>query len=389
MPKSPMVTTVEPDWYIGHRTKPIGDYFGSFSSIVPGETYVTQDTMYIVHRDPETHDFSVSRNACAHAGALLLSETGVQDVGTIRCPIHRWAYKPDGTCTSAPNFSTCEGVRLAAPEFGVWNGYVLGYPQAALDDGLANFGAELGVSAGAFNPSNFIFMEEDFDELPYPRELMKINYDDGYHVAPYHPKTFGAVANPATYRWEVSEYVARHPVWYSIQEVREHSDVHKRVSVLMDAYGATEDSLGWGHFHQWVEEHLVKRGVQHPIDRDVFALWAAIYGNSHLMPELYMGGLFLAVSYLVNVDPDNPRTGNRNYVEYYVHKNVPDELRNTAYRLFRRAYGQSAREDDEICLRLWAAHQRGAMGFSRAYHTVLERGDEHWRNWFLNHFLRR
>lgn len=388
MPKSRFETSVTPDWYRGNKTKLVGDYFGSSSSIAQGETYVTQDAMHIVHRDPRTGLFSVSRNACAHAGARLLSKTGVQDPTEIRCPVHQWLYKLDGTCIAKPFFEACEGVRLHAPTSGVWNGYVIGYAQAELDRMLAGFGASLGHDVRTFGTDDFMFMEEIEYPLPYPCELMMVNYFDGYHVPLCHAKTFDAVADATTYRWELSPMSERSPVAYSIQEVRKRSDVRTRLQQLMQTYDSTEEVFGWARFQVWMDEEFPRHGVEYPIDREVFALWAAIYGNGYLMPELYCGGLFLAVSYLVNVDPKNPEVGNKNFVEYYVHKNVPPALREKAYRLFRNAYEQSAREDDEICETLWAGHRLGGMEFPRAFHTVLEAGDAHWRQWFLSHFVK-
>lgn len=385
IPRSSLHTSLEPDWYRELRTERIGDYFGSVSSIAPGETYVTQDLAYIVHRDRATERFSVSRNACAHAGALLLDQPGVHDTTTIRCPIHKWMYQPDGHCTAKPFFMGSDEVRLDSPAWGVWNGYMLGYLQAELDAGMRKFGYSLpNVTMEAFNPGNFVFMGEVGYSLPYPRALMMINYLDGYHVPFYHQKTFDAVADSASYLWEFSPTSMKSPVWYSIQRVNSRDDVARRMRTLMENYNCAEEDLGWASLHRWVRQV----GISRPLEGDIFALWATIYGNGYLMPELYEGGLFLAVSYLVEVDPRNPLEGNKNFVEYYVHQHVPEELRQEAYRRFRHAYEQSAREDDEICERLWAAHRLGNLNFNRIFHSKLEDVD-HWRAWFRDHYVAR
>ncbi len=382
MPTSQMVPSVRPNWYLGkEQTWSFGEYFGSASSIAPNETYVTQDKRYIVHRDA-AGTFSVSRNACAHAGAQLLEKAGVQDPKSIRCPVHQWLYEPNGNLIAAPFFEKCEKMRLHRPDFGVWNGYVLGYDQSELNEMFASFGKSLGIEKEALDPTKFVFMDEAEYGLPYPPELMMINYMDGYHVPLCHQKTFDVVADASTYRWELSDLWLNNRAGYSIQEVRSRKNVSARKeAVLRNNADLTDEDIGWARLHLWVNEVFPSYGVRCPIDKDIFALWAAFYGKGHVMPELYEGGLFLAVSYLVNVDAKNPYTGNANYVEYYVHKNVPERLREKAYRYFRAAYEQSAREDDEICMRLWAAHQQGELDFDRVYHQDLEKGDVHWRKW--------
>jgi nitrite reductase/ring-hydroxylating ferredoxin subunit len=386
MPTSQMAASARPNWYLLQQMeRSFGEYFGSASSIASNETYVTQDKRYIVHRDA-LGAFSVSRNACAHAGAQLLEKPGVQDHKSIRCPVHQWLYEPSGNLIAAPFFEKCERMRLHRPDFGMWNGYVLGYNQREIDDMLASFGEVLEVPKSAFNPSEFVFMEEVEYGLPYPPELMMINYMDGYHVPLCHQKTFDAVADASTYQWELSPLHPSNRAGYSIQEVRARKNVSQRMdAVLRNNHDLTDKDLGWARFHLWIDEVFPSYGVQYPIDKDIFALWAAFYGKGHVMPELYEGGLFLAVSYLVNVDAKNPYTGNANFVEYYVHKNVPEYLREKAYRLFKTAYQQSAREDDEICMRLWAAHQQGELDFDRIYHQDLEKGDVHWREWLKFH----
>ncbi len=374
-----------PAWYVGLKTKLVGDYYGSVSSIAYGETYGTMDGKSIVYRDKATGAFSVMRNVCAHAGARLLEKPGVQDHTELRCPLHKWTYAWSGELT-APVFDGCKNVRLQSEKFSVWNGYLLGYSEDNLG-GLAGFGAKIGVPQQAFNPSEFLFDSELEDAVEYPCPLFKINYDDGYHVALSHKETFAAVADERTYRWDFSSESTASATGYSIQEVRARplEEVRMQLSKLMGS-DAEEETFGWASFHLWLRKQCAEYGIVTPIDKEIFALWATIYGNGYLMPELYEGGLFLAVSYLVNVDHKNPETGNMNYVEFYVHKSIPEPLRREALRRFKSAYSQSGKEDKEICKRLWAGHRQGELDFSRHYHAVLEVGDIHWRQWFKQQF---
>jgi choline monooxygenase len=378
-----------PDWYRGLKSKKFGDYFGSLSSLTKdGETYLTHDHLYIVHLG-QNGKVTVSRNACMHAGAPLLNTPGVQDASHLKCPVHMWTYKPTGELIAAPHFdrSACAHIKLKEIDFGVWNGYVLGYPQEELDRGsLKTFGRELGLPLHCFDPREFEYECEEERELPYPRALMKINYFDGYHVSLCHQKTFDAVADCDTYRWEFGKEFGKigRPN-YSIQVVRARKDVRKHMHRLMNKYGCPETDLGWAHFHEWLKE--VMPNVERPLDPSIFAVWAAVYGNGYLMLELYEGGLFLAVSYLVTLDGDESGEKNLNLVEYYIHKSVPHEHRKDAMRKFRFAYGQSADEDDAICPKLHSAHRLGNMDFNRITHEDLEAGDAHWREWALRTFF--
>lgn len=378
-----------PDWYRGLKAKKFGDYFGSLSSLTKdGETYLTHDRLYIVHLG-QSGKVTVSRNACMHAGAPLLDTPGVQDASHLKCPIHKWTYKPTGELIGAPHFnrSACADIKLKEIDFGVWNGYVLGYPQKELDTGsLSTFGEALGLPLRCFDPREFEYECEEVYPLLYPRPVMPVNYLDILHVDPCHEKTFAVVADCRTCKWEFGKEFGRtgRPN-YSIQMVRARKDVRKHMHRLMRTEGSPETDFGWAHFHEWLKE--VMPNVERPLDPSIFAVWAAVYGNGYLMPELYEGGLFLAVSYLVTLDGDESGEKNLNLVEYYIHKSVPQELRKDAMRKFRFAYEQSAREDDAICLKLHSAHKLGGMDFNRIVHKDLEAGDAHWREWALRTFF--
>lgn len=379
MKKAKPVSGACPNWYRNFVTPAFGEYFGSISSLANGETYLTYDKLYIVHRQ-HNGKLSVRANVCAHAGAPLLTEPGVQDVRALHCPIHKWGFAPSGEFLGAPYFENCDGMSLSAQEFGVWDGYMIGsFSQDVLDiSDLMHFGDTLHIEKDVFNPIDFVFMGEEAYPLPYPRQLMYVNYFDGLHVPLYHQKTFDAVADVESYAWEFSPHLNR--VSYSIQCVRARNDVDKRLQHLMRTYGLPQEEFGWADFHMWIKEHLTDDA---PIDPEIFAVWGALYGNAYLMPELYEGGRFLAVSYLVSMNGlHDSDTENCNLVEYYVHKSVPPHLRKIAARKFQYAYEQSAREDDAICLTLWEAHRRGGMQRLRLYHPHLEAGDMHWREWF-------
>ncbi len=381
MEKSSMHRSQAPNWYRGLDTRTQGDYFGSLSSLYPNEVFLTADKKWIVTRSPDG-SVSVTQNVCAHAGAALLSTPGTQhqQARQIVCPIHKWTYSLSGDLLGGPKFEKCKHMALSRPKFNIWKGYILGYSKEELH-ALEKFGESLSLPKDFLSAENFHFEKEIVYNLPYPRPLMKINYDDGYHVASYHKDTFAAVIDDSVYDWEFGP--ADTNCSYSIQVVRAKTDAE--IDQVLRRSKKERDALGWVNFHLWLKEVLPN--VETPIDSNIFAVWASVYGNGYIMPELYEGGRFLAMSYLVTEDDDKSGIQNRNFVEFYVHKSVPDNLRAEALDKFICAYEQSAREDDEICEILWLGHQRDDIEFQRVYHETLEAGETHYHNWFLRHFV--
>lgn len=380
MEKSPLTYGDRPNWYRGLKTRSQGDYFGSVSSLYPGEVFVTYDKKWIVTRKPDG-EVSVVQNVCLHAGMEILNHAGTQHGSDIRCSGHQWAYDMRGKLLGAPKFCKFER-SLFRPKFSVWNGYILGYSLEELG-ALDGFGKSLGLPNSFLSADQFWFGKEKAYTLPYPRVLMKINYDDGLHVARYHQFTFGPMTDEQDYEWDFGPDDTN--ASYSIQLVRLRPDVHAHVDRLMRARNKERSELGWADFHFWLEETMPNTAT--PIDRNIFAVWASIYGNGYMMPELYEGGRFLALSYLIEISNERGEMMNFNYVEFYVHNSVPERYRAEALDKFIFAYEQSAREDDELCIKLWAAHRRGDIVIPRIVHETLEAGEAHFRAWFLRHFV--
>ena len=381
MEKSPILFAESPNWYRKLEVRPQGDYFGSLSSLYPNEVFLTFDKKWVVTRNADGV-VSVVQNVCLHAGGQLLSFAGTQQQhdNNIRCPLHQWLYDLEGNLLAAPKF--CKSLRaLPRPKFALWNGYIIGYSLEELRP-LEGFGASLGLPADFLDAKNFGFRKEKRYDLPYPRALMKINYDDGLHVPRFHETTFGPMIDEGKYQWEFGPKDTN--CSYSIQVVNVRPDLRAHVERLTRKKDK-QTNFGWADFHFWLDK--VMPDTKTPIDKNIFAVWASIYGNGYIMPELYEGGRFLALSYLVTDDDDRSGVDNHNYVEFYVHHSVPEHLREEALEKFIFAYEQSAREDDEICETLWAAHKRD-ISFKRIYHETLEAGEAHFREWFLNHFMK-
>ena len=381
MDKSHHNLAERPNWYRHLITRTGGDYFGSLSSLLyPEEVFVTHDGNWIVTRTADG-EISVVQNVCLHAGMQILNHTGTQQSKEIRCSGHQWLYDRRGKLLACPKFVKSER-SLARPDFSLWNGFVLGYSEKELS-ALSGFGETLGLPNGFLSANDFWYGEEEHAyKLPYPRPLMKINYDDGLHVAKYHEFSFGPMIDENDYKWEFGPSDTN--VSYSIQLVNIRPNVRLHVDRLIHSRNKKIEDLGWANLHFWLEEKMPK--AETPIDKNIFAVWASIYGNGYIMPELYFGGRFLALSYLVSAVGGDGISRNMNYVEFYIHKSIPESLRRAALEKFIYAYEQSAREDDEICTKLWSAHRRDDIDFNRITHGELEAGEVHFRDWFLRHF---
>lgn len=379
MEKSFPTEGARPNWYRDIPTRSQGGYFGSISSLYPNEVFLTFDGNSIVTRDEEGN-VSVAQNVCLHAGMRILNKVGTQHNSEIRCSGHQWLYDMTGKLRATPKFCKFEG-RLVRPKFSIWKGYILGYSQEELS-ALEDFGTQIGLQKNFLSTDQFWFGREEEYLLPYPCALMGINYLDGLHVPRYHETTFGPVIDENFYEWELGPTDTS--CSYSIQLVRVRPDVRKHVDRLMRMRKMKQSELGWADFHFWLEQ--VMPSAETPIEKSIFAVWSLIYGDGYIMPELYEGGRFLALSYLVSYEDDDGKTVSKNFVEFYVHHSIPEKYRAESLEKFIFAYEQSAREDDELCIKLWAAHRRNDLVVNRLVHDTLEKGDTHFREWYLRHY---
>lgn len=375
----PLVGT-RPDWYIGKEFVDI-PYLGSLARIPAGMNAVTPDGEYIVSRADDTRLQAVE-NRCRHKGSRIYSP-GMHSGESMRCPLHSWTYGRDGVITHAPGFRDFAGCDLRRPPQAMWNGFLLGTPDASA---LHDFGRTLGFEPEVFSASNYVYVGEYVPRLPYPGPIMAHNYVDGHHIRFAHGLTFGPVADTDTYKWEFGPD-ADAPLSYSIQLVNARENVREVAERTLVTENARRRKMKGLvpelrlHELGWANLHLSLNGMtfSSPYSRKHFAVWVLIY--PYIMLEYYEGGLFLAVSYLTKDGNDTAI----NPVEYYVHKEIHEgPLRNELAKKFAFAYPQSAKEDDALCEMLFAGHKKG-VSFPAYYHEILEGGDSHLIEWFLAH----
>lgn len=336
-------------------------YLGSVNLIPDEESYCAPPAYHQGKVLVRVGDNIVLRdNICLHRQAPIIEDfLGELRNGHMVCPIHKWTYDRKGEVVGGLQGFCKESVGSlgAAPVVDV-NGYLFS-SEGRKDSVLAM--ESMFQSAQAFDASLFAMSRFGRDRAlvraeqkvtPYSPFLFEFNYPDCYHVERFHPKTFGQVADISTLRWDFGD-------GWSMQRVDAMSEISPSAQGL------------WARLVRVVYEKLPDA------KNEPFALWGLVYPG--LMLELYCGH-FLAVSYLVPRGPYECV----NVVEYYMSDEAWLELDNIALAVFAEAYGTSANEDDEICikmqdgLKLLSAEGRVLHG---PFHDPMEDGMVHYLKW--------
>lgn len=375
-------------WYLGFSLAgSLGVYLGNIYTMPFGNTLLTPDSRYLVHRGVNG-GVSVSLNYCSHGGFPLASETGLllndkkRPIKSLVCPMHHWVFAPDGKNRASPNCYSDHRKDLQEVSVAEWNGLFLGFnPNDLSKSSLRKFASSFGIDYQTFDLTNYshIHALKD-DEVKYPLILFLINFRDLLHVGVIHPKTFAEVADCSKPEWEISDH--NEEISHCIQLVR-------RKKSLKQLKTCDENKHGWLKLLHFLDENL-PLDFEYPIDKDIFALWADICGVNGLMLEIYCGGLFQVVSHVYNKDPLNKLTGNANQVEFFIHKSVPNSIRRKLSDLLQTAYWQSANEDSGFCEKLYENHRRfsGHLISDKFASTTHEAGEKPYYDW-VRKFMKR
>lgn len=299
-------------------------------------------------------------NICTHRQALLLTD----EMGVLRkhdkhgsitlCPIHKWGFSEKGNVVGEPNgFHECKKDALGMEPVVDWSGFL--FTDKTLPHRLSTFGASGNFDPNLFNMSRFHdYVEVRHYDTPYSGLIFDYNYLDCYHVAPFHPETFGQVADVSTLKWEMGDGYAVQTVWNLPQEKFPQ-----------------RDDISWARLTSMLYD-MLPDAKNHP-----FAVWAQIYPG--IMPELYCGHL-LAMSYIVPLGPKHCV----NVVEYYMSKEAYAVLGDGFMDEFIKTYRTSADEDDDICIKIQQGWNLLAERNARTYgpfHNPLEDGMMHYLSW--------
>jgi phenylpropionate dioxygenase-like ring-hydroxylating dioxygenase large terminal subunit len=284
-------------------------------------------------------------NVCRHRQAIMLNGRGNRS--NIVCPLHRWTYRLDGQLMGAPYFGDNPGLDLQRERLSRWNGLL--------------FAGKRDVAADLAGLS--VLSDLDFDGYMLDRvEVHECNYNwktfievylEDYHVEPFHPGLGGFVSCDDL-AWQYGER-------YSVQTVGINNGL------------ARPGSETYRRWHEQVlkyrEERFDDRVPRHG------AIWLTLYPN--IMVEWYPH--VLVVSHLI---PRGPQS-TTNVVEFY----YPEEI-----VLFERefieaeqaAYMETAKEDDEIALRMDAgrlALMRQGINQVGPYQSPMEDGMQHFHEY--------
>ena len=284
-------------------------------------------------------------NVCRHRQAIMLNGRGNRP--NIVCPLHRWTYDLHGRLLGAPHFGEKPCLDLHKFPLQRWNGLLF----SGLRD-VASDMRGLGVATD-LDFDGYMLDRVEIHECAYNWKTFIEVYLEDYHVDTFHPG-LGGFVTCEDLAWQ---YGAR----YSVQTVgvnnalaRPGSEVYRKWHEEVLKYRAER-----------FEERVPKHG----------AIWLTLYPN--IMVEWYPH--VLVVSHLI---PRGPQV-TTNVVEFY----YPEEI-----VLFERdfvdaeqaAYRETAREDDEIALRMDAG-RRALMqqGINQVgpYQSPMEDGMQHFHEY--------
>ncbi|MBL8384093.1 MAG: aromatic ring-hydroxylating dioxygenase subunit alpha [Burkholderiales bacterium] len=287
-------------------------------------------------------------NVCRHRQAIMLGGRGNR--ANIVCPLHRWTYDLEGRLLGAPHFDDKPRADLRRLPLRAWNGLLFSGPRD-IDADLAGLGVRDDLDF-----SGYMFDRVEIHECAYNWKTFIEVYLEDYHVAPFHPGLGGFVTCDDL-RWQYGKR-------FSVQTVGINSAL------------ARPGSAVYGRWHDQVLKYRRER-FDDPVPK-YGAIWLTLYPN--IMVEWYPH--VLVVSHLI---PRGPQA-TTNVVEFY----YPEEI-----VLFERefveaeqaAYMETAREDDEIALRMDAgrlALMREGVNETGPYQSPMEDGMQH-----FHEFLRR
>lgn len=273
--------------------------------------------------------------------------------GLIVCPVHKWSYKTDGKSHFAPKFESHLNLCLPLIELKSWNG-MLFHTQRDIASDMSQLGHSNYFNSKLLDMGNYIYVGSDEPvHYNFSWEKFITVYLDLYHVAPYHPKTFGQIINCHDLKWELGDrYSMQVAGWGS-------SSPH-----------ALDENLAYSKIRTLINKHYVGKRPPHG------ALWLLLFPG--VMIEWYPHVLVISVARPISNETCV------NYVEYYAAKDWyhSSDLKyeQETLEVAKYAYQLSAIEDMEICQTMQDSYRNmwdSGEHFIGPYHPHLELGIEH------------
>jgi len=295
-------------------------------------------------RSGEGNDgIALMSNVCRHRQAIMLNGRG--NTPNIICPLHRWTYDLKGALIGAPHFPETPCLHLKQTPLQSWNGMLFTGPRNVAADM-----ASLPLTHFDFN--GYVYDRTEIHECAYNWKSFIEVYLEDYHVGPFHPG-LGNFVTCDNLKWQFADR-------FSVQSV----GVNKGL--------ATPGSKAYERWHKAVRDYY---GDKEP---PFGAIWLTMYPN--VMIEWYPH--VLVISTLVPRGPQQTT----NVVEFYYPEDIAWFEREFV-EAEQAAYLETAREDDEIALRMDAGRkallEQGRDEFG-PYQSPMEDGMKH-----FHEFLRR
>lgn len=184
--KNPGPHRVSPAYGPGESPLPMPDGWfcvGLSSEFKPGDVASRQlgDQDLVVYRT-ESGILQATRPYCPHMGAHL-GQGGTVNGEDITCPLHRFRYGPDGTCTgTGPAYRRVPKLKLSLVPVREVHGFVMAW--------LHHDGAEPGWEIPTLDTTGFSLPVQHLIELPgHPQEVGENAFDFG-HLTALHGKVF-------------------------------------------------------------------------------------------------------------------------------------------------------------------------------------------------------
>ncbi len=294
--------------------------------------------------DGNTGEVGILSNVCRHRQAIMLNGRG--NAESIVCPLHRWTYNLKGELLGAPHFAEQPCLNLESRQLQNWQGLLFEGPRQVADD-LHGLGCKADLDFSGYRLDHV-----HIHECAYNWKTFIEVFLEDYHVEPFHPG-LGSFVSCEDLQWEFGD-------WHSVQTVGLHKDLQQPGSPV---------------YRKWHDEILRFNNGRLP---KYGAIWLTYFPN--LMVEWYPN--VLVVSSLI---PRGPRH-TTNIVEFYYPEEVVWFERGLA-EAERAAYLETAREDDEIALRMDAGRKAlmdRDINQTGPYQSPLEDGMQH-----FHEFLRR
>jgi phenylpropionate dioxygenase-like ring-hydroxylating dioxygenase large terminal subunit len=296
-------------------------------------------------------------NVCRHRQAIMLGGSArPSDSPDVRrgkltstgnrifCPIHAWSYDQTGKLLNAPRFTKQPCANLQR--------FPLSNVSGLLFEGVRNPLADMAdlFARPEFDFSGYALGHVELHSCAYNWKTFLEIYNDDYHIAPFHPG-LSRYVNSKGLSWDFGD-------WFSVQRIGVTSDLTR---------SGTEAYRIW---------HADLLSHNQGLTPEFGAIWASYY-PTHMI-EVFPHALVLSTLYPKSVH------STLNVVEFYYPAKLL-ECNPGLAESHRRAYIETAAEDDEIAERIdtgrRALYQRG-VNEAGPYQTPMEDGVRHFHGWY-------